>query len=629
MKKQFLLIILLFSVFTTDFAQNRNPIYSPTYNADGTVTFTLKAPHAKEVLLSSQFLKQNEKMQKNDEGIWTITCKPEPADIYPYNFIVDGTAINDPGNTNLFPNEFFKASIMEMPNPDALYTMKSVPHGKLQYMNYYSNQLRQWRPLVIYTPASYDRKANKKYPVLYLISGTTDTEETWSKVGKANVIADNLIAAGKAEEMIIVMPFGYMNAGTPAPTTDAAVPMYKSFAKELTEGILPFVEGNFRTINDADHRAIAGFSRGGGQTLFTTYSNIDKFGWMAAYSAYLTPKHYADNFPNIAEDVKKLKMHWFGVGTKDFLYNNVKENLKYFDDKGIKYELMETIDHSHTWMHCRIVLAETLQKFFKTGIEPCPGQEGVTMDNRTCPGYTIYKPNNLAKQNGKMPVMIFGNGGCSHDSKYYIPMLAEMVRQGYLVMAVSDNPNVQPSDEPHSFATIGKDDCLLDAVNWICEQNVLRGSEFYGKIDVDNIGVSGHSCGGAQALRVSYDKRIKTTILFNSGINDMEMANCTAESAQQLHSPILYLIGGPEDIAYENAKVDFERINNVPIAMVNYKVGHGGTYGEPQGGILGKVALQWMNWQMKGDKSAKKYFVDKNFRDKNYPGADFQSKKIR
>ena len=356
-------------------------VASPLVSMAGAVTFNLQAPNAKEVLLSSQFLPKPVPMVKGRNGLWTLTVTPEKRDIYPYNFIVDGVSISDPLNKDLFPNENFKASLVEIPAGFAFrrpgapapqaqqgvpYGVRDVPHGKMQYCQYRSSVLNAWRPLVVYTPAGYET-SGKSYPVFYLISGTTDTEETWFKVGKLNTILDNLIADGKAEPMIVVMPYGNMGS-TPQPASMAATRMYEVFAKEMTECIMPYVEQSFRTVNDRDHRAIAGFSRGGGQSLFTALSHPECFAWLASYSAYLTPEMMDTCFPQYGENPSlindQFKLVWYGVGSDDFLYKQVVENREYLDKKGIKHEDMNT-DGGHTWMNARAYLNETLQKFFK------------------------------------------------------------------------------------------------------------------------------------------------------------------------------------------------------------------------------------------------------------------------
>lgn len=344
-----------------------NPVTSPVVSADGQVTFSIDAPHAKEVLLSGQFMEGTRPLTKDKEGIWRITVHIDTPDIYPYSFIVDGVNTQDPSNPLIFPNERFKASLLEMPKADALYTVNDVPHGKMEYSTYYSKVLGMNRPLVVYTPAGYE-EGNKRYPVLYLVSGTTDTEETWFKVGRANSILDNLIAQGKAEPMIAVMPYGYMMNGTPMPSSMQAAEMYSTFAKEMTECIIPFVESNYRTRDDKDSRAIAGFSRGGGQSLFTAFSHPETFGWVGSYSAYLTPqvmdKYFGDQIGRKLLN-EQFKLLWFGVGNSDFLYADVVKHLEYFDSKGIGYRKKIT-QGGHTWMNARDYLAKTVQLFFKS-----------------------------------------------------------------------------------------------------------------------------------------------------------------------------------------------------------------------------------------------------------------------
>jgi enterochelin esterase family protein len=220
------------------------------------------------------------------------------------------------------------------------------------------------RPVIVYTPPGY-QTSGKKYPVLYLVSGTTDTEETWFKVGRANIILDNLIAAKKAEPMIIVMPYGYMNMGAPGPKTKEVNEVYKTFSNETVDNIIPFVEKNFRVIADKDHRAIAGFSRGGGQSLFTALTNLDKFSYIGSYSAYLMPDAFAEYVKASPEQLnKQLKLFFLGVGSEDFLYKEASDFMALLKDKGVKTKTIVT-GGGHTWMNARHYLTETLQLYFK------------------------------------------------------------------------------------------------------------------------------------------------------------------------------------------------------------------------------------------------------------------------
>ena len=274
------------------------PFESPVVHPDRTVTFNFSAPNAKRVELSAQFLKANQPLTAGTNGVWSITVGPIEPNLYPYFFIVDGVSVADPNNEYIFPNERFKNSLVDIwGDKPPIYSVQDVPHGDVTYCCYNSKAVGGTRPLIVYTPPGY-RESRKKYPVLYLISGTTDTEETWFKVGRANFILDNLIAQKKAVPMIIVMPYGNIGS-TPDPASLQAADMYKVFNAELVGSIIPYVEASYRAIPDRKKRAIAGFSRGGGQTLFVGFSNIDKFAWIGSYSAYLTPEVVDKYFSNV------------------------------------------------------------------------------------------------------------------------------------------------------------------------------------------------------------------------------------------------------------------------------------------------------------------------------------------
>ena len=179
-------------------AQPRRFAPSPVVNPDKTVTFNLHAPDAKEVILSAQFAPKTP-MVKGEDGIWTVTVGPAVPDIYPYCFEVDGIAVMDPQCPDWFPNETFKNSMVDVRGDVPMdHDLMSVPHGKVDYVNYHSETLGVFGNAIVYTPPTYDKEPSRRYPVFYLISGTTDTEEVYFKVGRMNLILDNLIAQGKA-----------------------------------------------------------------------------------------------------------------------------------------------------------------------------------------------------------------------------------------------------------------------------------------------------------------------------------------------------------------------------------------------------------------------------------------------
>ena len=335
---------------------------SPIVHPDNTVTFNLNAPQAKNVKISAQFAPKAD-MQRLDNGVWTITLGPVTPDIYPYCFEVDGIAVMDPQNPEWFPNEKFKNSLLDVRGDKPLaHELRSVPHGKVDYVNYYSETMGVYGNAIVYTPPTYDKNPDKKYPVFYLISGTTDTEEVYFKVGRMNLILDNLIAEGKAKEMIIVLPYGNPSKYFPAGTFDFT--KGDVFSKDLLNDLMPYVEANYRTLNDRESRAIGGFSRGGNQGLAFGLSNLDKFSYLCSYSSF-TSKDIPGVYDSAKKTNKKINLFWLGVGTDDFLYGNAKEYAEFLDSKGIRnIQEYTTGMFGHTWMNARYFLTETFPLLF-------------------------------------------------------------------------------------------------------------------------------------------------------------------------------------------------------------------------------------------------------------------------
>jgi enterochelin esterase-like enzyme len=385
MSAKFLSIILLTTsicISTVVTAQPpRGPfVASPEIHKDKTVTFRYLAPQANLVKLNGQFQSGSVDMKKDSTGIWSVTVGPMKPDIYPYSFNVDGNTVMDPANVDLFPNEKFKASLVDVPGDEPLvHALKDVPHGSVTY-EYYKAPDGTIGSVVIYTPPGYDQQASKRYPVFYLISGTTDTEETWFKAGRTNLILDNLLAEGKAKPMIIVMPYGNIaarqalqsgNVRPPDPTTrdgEDAVKRAKAFEDDLVKGVIPFVEKKYRVIADREHRAIGGFSRGGGQTLRTAFNNMDKFAWICCYAANLSPQEMERSYKSIYEnpDVtnKQLKLFWISVGSEDFLYKSTVEFMDFLTARKVNYKSLVN-DGGHTWMNTKKYLSATAQLLFK------------------------------------------------------------------------------------------------------------------------------------------------------------------------------------------------------------------------------------------------------------------------
>lgn len=352
-------IACLFLIITADSLAQRPPaISSPDVHSDNSITFRYYSRTAQKVTLKGEFLTSPLAFTKDTSGIWTVTVPPVKPDIYPYSFVVDTVELADPNNSYIFANERFKRSIVEVRgNMPLIHSLQNVPHGKIQYHYYQSTTLNTTRQLLVYTPPGFVQNGKTKYPVLYLIHGGSDTEETWTKVGRANFIADNLIAQKKAVPMIIVMPYGNVR---PAPMTD--------FTKDLMNDIIPFIEANFPVYTDSRHRAIAGFSVGGGQALNIGLTNTDKFAYIISYAPYTGSEEFQKNFTNWSPDAEKinkqLRLFTISVGTEDFLYESVKKNIAMFQDKKINVK-SHIVPGGHTWMNCKLYLSATLQEIFQ------------------------------------------------------------------------------------------------------------------------------------------------------------------------------------------------------------------------------------------------------------------------
>jgi len=358
MKKSIYILLANLMVVTTVAAQRPPAISSPDVHADHRITFRYFSRTAQRVSVSGEFLKAPVPMKKDTSGIWSVTVPAVTPDIYPYSFWVDSVQMADPSNTYVFANERFKRSIVEIPGDTPLmHSLQNVPHGKISYRLYNSATLGTTRQLLIYTPPGFEQNGKKKYPVLYLIHGGSDTEETWTKVGRANLIADNLIAQGKATPMIIVMPYGNVR---PKPMAD--------FTTDMIKDVIPFIESNYPVLTDSKNRAVAGFSVGGGQTLNIGLTNTDKFGHICSYAPFTETEEFKKNFanwqPNAEVMNKQLKTFTISVGTEDFLYESVKKNIAMFQEKKLKVEPI-IVPGGHTWMNCKLFLAQSLQQVFR------------------------------------------------------------------------------------------------------------------------------------------------------------------------------------------------------------------------------------------------------------------------
>jgi len=246
------------------------------------------------------------------------------------------------------------------------------------------------------------------------------------------------------------------------------------------------------------------------------------------------------------------------------------------------------------------------------------------------PGHVIYRPADLSPfAGGKLPIVVWGNGACVDDGTAHRLHLAEIASYGYLVIAAGAWRSGPGATEPRAQQTAPVGGGLPPAatsaadvsagIDWAIAENGRDGSRLNGKIATDAIAVAGHSCGGLQAIEVAADPRVNTVLVHNSGIfNDgasrIPGIIATKDMLDRIHTPVIYILGGPTDIAYPNGTDDFARLNAVPAVLANLPVGHGGTFSEPMGGAVAHVAVDWLEWQLKGDKVAARTFVGDNCR---------------
>jgi enterochelin esterase-like enzyme len=347
-------------------------LVSPEVHADGSVTFRFRAPNALEAKLEREGVEPIA-MQKDEQGVWSVTTAPLNPDYYGYSILVDGARSLDPSNPMLVPNLLNPDSAVHVPGPLSLpWELNDVPHGEIHHHFYKSAVAGDDRDYYVYTPAGYDPAAKKKtYPVLYLLHGFSDDASGWTAVGHANVILDNLIAQGKAKPMIVVMPLGYgtmemIRLGWGAWShTDVRDANFKKFSEALLTEVMPQVENEYRITKDRNSRAIAGLSMGGSESLLTGLNNLDKFSWVGAFSSGGIPEDFQNDFPALdAKANQQLHLLWIACGTEDHLITINRNLREWLKTKGVKMTEIET-PGMHTWMVWRRNLSEFAPLLFR------------------------------------------------------------------------------------------------------------------------------------------------------------------------------------------------------------------------------------------------------------------------
>jgi enterochelin esterase family protein len=355
---------------------------SPEVLSDRRITFRIHAPAAESVRLAGADIPGNNQgapMTKGENGVWEATLGPVPAGAYRYNFNVGGVSVLDPRNPSVSESNSNPWSLVVVPGSE-LFDTKEVPHGAVASVTYKSSALGRFRRMHVYTPPGYEL-GKGKYPVFYLLHGAGDCDDSWSSVGRAGFILDNLIAAGKAVPMIVVMPAGHTSTGGFRMPSSG-----DEFMKDFVDDVMPYVEKNYRVKTARGDRAIAGLSMGGAQTLNIAFAHLDKFAYVGVYSSGLlgafpprrppgvpavTPPDQGPSWeerhkatlddPKLKKD---LKLIWFAVGKEDFLLKTSQASVELLKKHGFPVTDKET-EGGHTWLNWRDYLSEFAPMLFK------------------------------------------------------------------------------------------------------------------------------------------------------------------------------------------------------------------------------------------------------------------------
>ncbi len=388
--KKLLLAFFLFFAFVSFPALAQQALFgedditSPRINDDKTVTFTIKAPNAAEVMISGDWmppegwLPGTDAMHKEEEGIWTYTTDTLEPELYSYSIIIDGFRALDPNNVFIVRDVASVMNIFIIEGGQAdLYKVNDIPHGSVTRRWYESPGNGRDRRITVYTPPGYE-SSNEKYPVLYLLHGAGGDEEAWVTLGRAAQIMDNLIARGKAKPMIVVMPNG--NVSQEAAPGEGSRGYYKPqfMVPNTMDGnyeatfpdIMQFVESSYRVKTTKKDRAIAGLSMGGFHSLHISRYYPNTFDYIGLFSAAILPNQdvshevYADIDGTLKKQMENgYELYWIGMGKTDFLYQSGVQYRAKLDSIGMKYVYRES-DGGHIWKNWRVYLTEFVSQLF-------------------------------------------------------------------------------------------------------------------------------------------------------------------------------------------------------------------------------------------------------------------------
>jgi len=373
-----LLAIGYSSVTQAQFGPSPVPQFiSPEVSAERMVTFRIYAPNAKAVKLSGTDIPDNPQgidTRKDDQGVWSVTLGPMEYGAYRYNFNVDGVSVIDPRSPLVSESNDNVWSMFYIPGAEFM-DVRDVPHGAVASVTYFSTSLNRFRRMHVYTPPGYE-SGRGRYPIFYLLHGAFDCDDSWSSVGRAGFILDNLIADGKAKPMVVVMPAGHtgpFRMGDPLPAVDA-------FIKDFVTDIMPYAEKHYRVYRNRKNRAIAGLSMGGGHSLNIGIPHLDEFAYIGVFSSGIfgitgpgpgAPADQGESWEQqhlqVLDDARLkrgLKVFWFATGKDDFLLDTTRATVAMFKKHGFDVDYHESAG-AHTWFNWREYLREFAPLLFQ------------------------------------------------------------------------------------------------------------------------------------------------------------------------------------------------------------------------------------------------------------------------
>jgi enterochelin esterase-like enzyme len=343
---------------------------------DRQVTFRISAPQANTVRFTSSDifnLGPKAQMTKNDSGVWETTVGPLEPGAYRYNFNVDGVSTTDPASPLISESNTHVQSMIYVPGSELMDT-KNVPRGAVAEITYYSTALGRFRRMHVYTPPGYEAN-QEKYPIFYLLHGAMDNDDAWTSVGRAGFILDNMLAAGKVKPMVVAMPAGHTTAGISfgfgRGGAAGGAQQRDEFFEDFVNDVMPYIEKNYRVLTDRPHRAIAGLSMGGWQTLNVAFTHLDKFAYIGVFSSGILGRGGAGDWEQShmtalddANLKKGLKLIWFSTGVEDGLISNSRSTVDMLKKHGFEPVFKEG-PGAHTWINWRNYLIEFAPQLFQ------------------------------------------------------------------------------------------------------------------------------------------------------------------------------------------------------------------------------------------------------------------------